>query len=97
MRTCAISRVIDCSAFGGRFGLGAETWYLQSSATTDARIETHLDSSSGAAILASLVCDAERERDRELLLAWELRLRRLRGLSYELVFPKAFKASALHE
>ena len=66
-RTSAISNVIDCSAFGGRKGLGDDTWYLQSSIMTDANMEIHLDRSSGAAMLASRVGDAERERDLEPL------------------------------
>ena len=92
MSTCATSSVTDCSALGGRFGLGAETWYRQSSATTDARSETHCERSSGAAIAASRVGDAERERERELRPVCELRRRRRRGLSK---WPCALSAPAL--
>ena len=73
---------MDCSALGGLFGLGEETWYLQSSLMTDASMDTHCDRSSGAAIFASPVGEVERERERERPAA-ELRLRLRLGLSNE--------------
>lgn len=50
-----------CKAFGGRSGRGKATLYLQSSATTDARIDTQMKSNSGT-WTSSLDCDRDRER-----------------------------------
>lgn len=62
---------------------------------TDAKMEIHLDNSSGAAMEASLVGEEDRDRDLEPRPTRELRLRLRLGLSNDVGRPWLFRASAL--